>query len=292
MNAVKEKAYSKINLFLDVTGKREDGFHDVVTVMHSLSLSDDITVCANAGAGRIRVLLDGNNRLPTDSKNLAYLAAKVFMDTAGIKSDITIKLNKKIPVSAGLAGGSSDAAAVLRAMNKLFKRPLTDKLLLEVAARLGSDVPFCLIGGTALCFGRGEKIERLPSNLKLHCVVAIGDEHVSTPVAYAALDKLYSDFDGTVTTKVGTCREDILASVKEGQIKSGIFNIFEDAVLPICPIAAEIKDKMYELGASHALMSGSGPSVYGIFENEDVARAAALSLSECGVNAYYSFSAY
>ena len=132
MNAVKESAYAKINLYLDVTGKRADGFHDISTVMHSVSLSDDITVTVNSvGTRSVKLVLDGNRRLPTDSKNLAVSAAELFLSRSGIDADITVKLRKRIPVSAGLAGGSTDAAAVLRAMNKLFKRPLTDRVLIS-----------------------------------------------------------------------------------------------------------------------------------------------------------------
>ena len=189
MNACKEMAYAKINLYLDCIGTRSDGFHEIKTIMHSLSLGDAVTVMVvSRDRQSIRMHLDGNRHLPTDSKNLAYSAAALFLERAAINADILIKLDKKIPISAGLAGGSSDAAATLRALNRLFGKCFTEKALLSMAAELGSDVPYCLLGGTALCEGRGERITRLDSSIKLHTVVAVDNEHISTPMAYRMLD--------------------------------------------------------------------------------------------------------
>ena len=186
MTVVKEKAYAKINLYLDVVARRDDGFHDIRTVMHSVTLSDDVTVILDRrdkGTG-LRMLVDGNRRLPRDSRNIAYEAARLFLERAAIDASIIIKLKKRIPVAAGLAGGSSDAAAVLRAMNKLFKRPLSDRALLEIAAGLGSDVPYCLLGGTALCEGRGENMQLVATDRRLYTVLALAPgEYVSTPRA-------------------------------------------------------------------------------------------------------------
>ena len=194
MTSVKERAYAKINLFLDVLTKREDGFHEINTVMHTVSLCDEITVSIfSKGHRGVRLCLDGNKKLPTDGKNLAYSAAKLFLDRAMIDCEVGIKLVKRIPVAAGLAGGSTDAAAVLRAMNKLFSKPLSDKVLLELASTLGSDVPYCLLGGTALCSGRGEKIERLNSNIRLNAVVAVANDGV------ASEDEEFYGCDGNAT---------------------------------------------------------------------------------------------
>ena len=292
MTAVKEKAYAKINLYIDVDSLRQDGFHDIVTVMHSVSLSDEITVSLlSRGARRVTLILDGNKRLPTDAKNLCVVAANAFLERASIDADILIRLNKRIPISAGLAGGSSDAAAVLRALNKLFKRRLTDKVLLDLALSVGSDVPYCLIGGTALCKGRGERIERLNSALSLHTVVAVAKEHVSTPQAYKLLDERYSSFDGSIAHS----EPELLNGVCEGA-KSGVlalprlYNIFESVILPSCPGAMMIRSRMTELGASFSLMSGSGPSVFGIFPTEESARAAETVLREEGITAFYAHS--
>ena len=195
MNVIKEIAPAKINLFLDVTAKRDDGFHEIRAVMHSVSLSDEVTVRRLSGeGGAVRLLLDGNKRLPTDNKNLAVRAARTFLDAAAIGDSVEIKLKKRIPVAAGLGGGSSDAAAVLRALNRLYKKPFTEKMLLSLAATLGSDVPYCLIGGTAICLGRGEIMTRTRSPKPFFMVIASSGERVSTPIAYAELDALYSDF--------------------------------------------------------------------------------------------------
>ncbi|MBR2342972.1 MAG: 4-(cytidine 5'-diphospho)-2-C-methyl-D-erythritol kinase [Clostridia bacterium] len=283
MNAVKEKAPAKINLFLDVVAKRADGFHDIRTVMHSVSLCDEITARVGRGkGGSVRLTLLGNRRLPTDSKNLAALAAERFLHSAGISDNVEITLNKRIPVAAGLAGGSSDAAAVLRALNRLYKRPFTDRRLLALAAELGSDVPYCLVGGTALCEGRGELITRLPSPKSFFAVIATAHERVSTPAAYAELDELFPSFDGANTAEL----EQLLTAIREGTELSGFYNIFEAAVLPACPGAAALRSRLIELGASRSLMSGSGPSVYGIFDTEEAADRSAESLTAEGYTAF------
>ena len=201
MKALKEKAYAKINLYLDVLCKREDGFHDIKTVMHSVSLCDEVTVAISpARTSTIKLSVEGNVYIPSDGKNLAYKAASLFLEKLGIFANVNIKLVKKIPVAAGLAGGSSDAAAVLRAMNRLYKRPLTLAALCKLGAELGSDVPYCIMGKTAICEGRGELITPISTNIRLHTVIATANEYVSTPAAYSALDRHYSDFDGTVKT--------------------------------------------------------------------------------------------
>ena len=290
MVSVKEYAYAKINLYLDVLSKREDGFHDIKTVMHTVSLRDELTVTARrAERPSIRLTTLGMPKLPCDSRNLAYRAAELFLSATLISAEIDIKLVKNIPVAAGLAGGSSDAAAVLRALNRVFKRPLTEKRLLELAAELGSDVPYCLIGGTALCFGRGERMERLPERLALHLVVAIADEHVSTPQAYSELDRMFLDF----TVERDTAHERAFLYIMEG-IDSGslnaneLYNIFENAVFATCPKAELIKKTMVELGATHALMSGSGPSVFGVFSSSKDAKAAVSHFVNNGIKAYYA----
>jgi len=288
MTAIKEKAYAKLNLFLDVLSKRQDGFHDIRTVMHSVSLHDEVTVTVNNRDRRaVKLVLEGNRRLPTDARNLAFRAATLYMEKAAIDADITIKLDKHIPIAAGLAGGSTDAAAVLRCMNRLFKKHFTEKKLLELASFLGSDVPYCLVGGTALCEGRGEKVLRLNSKLHLYTVVAVDNEHVSTPLAYSSLDSLYSDFDGSVENDSSYSYGMLMSAISNGDLSGcELFNIFEKAVLPICPGASSLRARLVELGASHALMSGSGPSVFGIFDNIEAAAMAEKTLREEGKRAY------
>lgn len=291
MTSVKEKAYAKINLFLDVTNRREDGFHSIRTVMHSLSLCDDITVSITGKGKRgVTMLLDGNRRLPTDGKNIAVSAAQLFLDTLCLDYEVTIRLYKRIPISAGLAGGSTDAAAVLRAMNKLFFRPMSEKMLLSLAARVGSDVPYCLRGGTALCEGRGEKITRLPDALRLYAVIAVANERVSTPMAYTVLDEMYNNFDGSIPSCAPDASEQIIKSASTGILPGKLYNIFESAILPRCPGATGLKEKLINLGATHTLMSGSGPSVYGIFATEKEAMKAQMALTEGEITAFFAQS--
>lgn len=288
MQSVKEMAYAKINLYLSVTSKRDDGFHGIETVMHTVSLADEVTLTLQSiGKCAVRLAVDGGKWLPTDAKNIAYAAAMLFMERAGINAEINIRLVKRIPVAAGLAGGSADAAAVLRGMNRLFNRPLTERVLLSLAAELGSDVPYCLLGGTAICGGRGEQITRLPDTLSLHTVIAVAGEHVSTPMAYSALDTLYSNFDGSIPVTSGDALDELLVSIKNGTLQvSGLYNIFEDAVLPGCPGAVGIKARLKELGAKYAMMSGSGPSVFGIFGTASDAENAAATLRAEGIVAH------
>ena len=292
MASVKEYAYAKVNLYLDVLSKREDGFHDVKTVMHTVSLADEVTVTVKPSAtARVALCVVGHSKLPTDSRNLAVKAAELFLSSTLISAEVNIRLVKNIPVAAGLAGGSTDAAAVLRALNKAFKKPLTEKRLLALASELGSDVPYCLLGGTALCYGRGELIERLPERLRLNVVVAVADEYVSTPTAYAELDRIYSDFNEPRSDDHNTAFDAIMSAVTVGTLSdTKLFNVFEKAILPICSKAESVKMKMLELGATHALMSGSGPSVYGIFPDEATAVAAEKYLKEHGLRAYYALS--
>ncbi len=291
MTSCKEYAYAKINLYLDVLSKRDDGFHEVKTVMHSLSLCDELTVSLSPSNSRgIHITVSGDTRLPTDSRNLAYRAAELFLDSILLDAQVSIKLKKNIPIAAGLAGGSSDAAAVLRAMNRLAGRPLTGKRLLSLASALGSDVPYCLLGGTAICLGRGEHISRLPGAF-LHAVVAISDEHISTPAAYAGLDELYSDFTGCRDQHPDRLYDALAASLSDGASElPELYNIFENVILPICPKAEQIKAKLSSMGATHTLMSGSGPSVFGIFGTESAARAAAEALLRDGFRAHYAHS--
>ncbi len=292
MTAVKEKAYAKINLFLDVLSKREDGFHDIKTIMHTVSLCDDITVFYTpSDKTNIRITLGGNKFLPSDSRNLAYCAAALYLERSGVSANIEIKLVKRIPIAAGLAGGSADAAAVLRALNRINHRRFSDRALAEMASELGSDVPYCLFGKTALCEGRGENMTRLRDVSLGHFVIAVANEYVSTPKAYGSLDKVFSDFDGTAPTGGDVRYPIIKAAVDNGNIDpDGLFNAFEAAVLPECPGASAIKVRLLELGALASLMSGSGPSVFGVFASAAKAEAARDRLLADGVTAFAACS--
>jgi len=289
MRAVKEMAYAKLNLFLDVVAKRYDGFHEIETVMHTVSLADEITVNASpAKVASVTIRIEGEGRLPSDNKNIAVKAAKLYMEHSGITAAIKINLTKNIPIAAGLAGGSADAAATLRAMNRLFNKRFTDKMLLSLAGELGSDVPYCLNGKTALCRGRGELVSRLADLSEINFVIALSsDERVSTPMAYTMLDEIYSNFDGTVPPACSGKLDSLLSAIEIGKVDyPSLFNIFEKPIFSICFEAEKIKSQMYALGASAAMMSGSGPSVFGIFPNSPAAESAAVYLSSLGYSAF------
>ena len=292
MRVVKEKAYAKINLYLDVLSRREDGFHDVKTVMHSVTLFDTITVSAAPSAETsVKMNVFGTRFLPTDGKNLASAAAQLFLERAMTSASIHIKLEKRIPIAAGLAGGSTDAAAVLRAMNKLFGKMFSMNALASMAAELGSDVAYCLTGKTALCEGRGEIITPLPKSPNLSVVIAVANERVSTPAAYKALDGMYANFDGSIPTGGDAHYERLAQSLGNSAIDpDGLFNVFEAAVLPDCKGASKIKARLIELGAYGSMMSGSGPSVFGVFNAFDEARTACAALRAEGFRAYYAKS--
>ncbi len=288
MTAVKEKAYAKINLYLDVLGIREDGFHSIKTVMHSVSLYDEVTVTVSASKVlSIKLEIEGNRFLPTDSKNLVYRAALMFAERFGIHDEIAIKLKKRIPVAAGLAGGSSDAAATLRALNKIYRRPFATKVLLKMGEELGSDVPYCILGKTALCEGRGEKITSLDTDIKMNFIIANAKEHVSTPEAYRALDEKYSNFDGSVSNHGEKVFPALLEMLKTGVFdKTALYNIFEAPVLSTCERSSLLKQRLTELGAECVMMSGSGPSLFAVFNDKAESEAARCTLVDEGFFAW------
>lgn len=292
MTAFKEKAYAKINLHLDVVGKRDDGFHEIKTVMHTVSLCDSITVMvAPAREISINLFVEGAGFLPTDAKNLAYRAAYLFLERLGIGADVKIKLVKRIPVSAGLAGGSSDAAAVLRALNRLYKRPFTLKALMKMGAELGSDVPYCIVGKTALCEGRGERVTKIDCAPSINVVIAGSDERVSTPEAYSLLDREYNDFSDYKSEKNASLLDSLVFDLKEDRsVKEHLFNVFESSVLKRCPKSYRLKEILLSLGAEASMMSGSGPAVFGVFKSEGEAKSAQEKLIELGYRAYYAKS--
>lgn len=269
---VREKAYAKINLFLDVTGRRDDGFHNLITVMHSVSLCDEIILTATPSDERSIYVASNDPTLETNENNLIYKSALKFMSYFGIIARVDVKLDKRIPIGAGLGGGSSDAAATLRAMNKIYGLA-TDEQLLSMAAEIGSDVPFCLLGGASMCTGRGEKIDPYKCGLTSDVVIAIGEMRVSTPKAYALLDEKYCDFKERPKYNPGLDIHEV-----------NLYNIFE-SVTSLDEID-EIKRIMTENGASATLMSGSGPSVFALFDNEADAEDARKVLSDKGFSAY------
>ncbi len=267
-----EKAYAKINLYLDVTGRREDGFHNIISVMRSVSLCDEITLTATLSDKTEISIISSDKTLEVNESNLVYKSASKYLSYFKLFANVNVKLTKRIPIGSGLGGGSSDAAATLRAMNRIFGLA-SEAQLLEIAAELGSDVPFCLLGGCALCTGRGDKLHRIDGNSNFDVVIAIGKSRVSTPLAYSLLDEKYADFknytEKTPIFDIG-CYP--------------IFNIFE-GVIKLDEID-RIKEIMAEANSKHTLMSGSGPSVFGIFLNEEQSALAEKSLIEQGFLAF------
>jgi len=257
---VLEKAPAKINLSLDVLYKRPDGYHEVEMIMTTIDLADRIELCSLPDDEiRIHAL---NRYVPNDRRNLAYQAAKLIKDKLKIKKGVKIIIDKTIPVAAGLAGGSSDAAAVLRGLNKLWNLGLSFEELAGLGAEIGSDVPFCVYGGTALARGRGEKITELPPPPPCWVVLAKPDIGVSTADIYSRLD---------VSTITHPNTEAMMEAIKnrdfEGICKN-VGNVLEEVTLKLYPQVASIKEYMLRFGADAALMSGSGPTVYALVRHD------------------------
>ena len=260
--AVQVKAYAKLNLTLDVLGKRPDGYHDLKMVMQSIELSDQLTLKKQEGAG----ILTRTNLafLPSNEKNLAAAAALRFWEARGQeKQGLEIAIEKSIPVCAGMAGGSSDAAAVLRALNQMEGEPFTVTQLARIGEQVGSDVPYCVLGGTALAEGRGEILTPLPALPKCWVVVCKPDFPISTPELFNRIDsfnlRCRPDTDGTLRA---------LEAGDLGGVARRMYNVFED-VLPERQRArvAQIKNVLIQCGALGANMSGTGPTAFGLFDH-------------------------
>ena len=270
---MKLRALAKINLGLDVTGKREDGYHEVRMVMQTIQMYDQLEIKESKELG-IR-LTTNLPFLPCNDGNLVYKAAKLLMDEFDIRQGVDMNLTKFIPVAAGMAGGSSDAAAALVGINRIFKLGLSQKELMDRAVNIGADVPYCVMRGTALAEGIGEKLTRITQ--VPDCFVLIGKPgiNVSTKAAYESLqlDKISShpDIDGMIGDIE---RGDLLAMTQ----KMG--NVFEPGIIEKYPVIGEIKALMESHGALKAMMSGSGPTVFGIFDDREKMEAAAEVLRE------------
>ena len=276
------KAYAKINLYLDVIGKRPNGYHDLVTVMQSVSLFDTLSL-ERSGEG---VRLNTGGVLPADDSNLICRAAKAYFERSAAPFGVGITLKKNIPMQAGMGGGSADAAATLRGLNLLDGNRFTDEELCELSAGIGADVPFCLMGGTRLCGGIGEVMEPVPNAMQGTLVVAIGGEGVSTPAAFAELDRCYDDFR---TSERATRPQALLDAMARGDSDGAVpyfKNLFEEVIEPIRPAVGRIKRLLREHGAKAAMMSGSGPSVWGLFASRNDAERAKEALLAAGDRAF------
>lgn len=263
MNVLKiyEKAPAKINLMLDVLHKRPDGYHEVEMIMTMVDLADRLEL--NALPRDTIIISSQAGYIPLDEKNLAFQAAKLIKERYNVKSGVYIHLDKKIPVAAGLAGGSSDAAATLRGLNRLWQLGIPEEELMKLGAELGSDVPFCVTGGTALAKGRGEKLTRLPNPPQCWVVLAKLPINVSTAEVYGRLraDQLTEHPSAERMTKA-------LKNRSFQDVCGELGNVLEGVTLQMHPEVAHLKDTMIRLGADGVLMSGSGPTVFGLVSKE------------------------
>lgn len=281
-NGVELPAYAKINLYLDVTAREENGYHKIESVMQRVSLCDRVAVSVSREPGRSIFVRCNLPYVPRDARNIAYRAAELFMDAAGVCGSVRITLGKRIPVAGGMAGGSTDAAAVLRALNRLFGYPFGRARLTELACALGSDVPFCLRGGTAVCTGFGEIMSGVRSRTRLCLLIVTGGENVSTPWAFEMLDRYYQNFDARASGPARLERlTESLCAGDAARAAESMYNVFEPAIFPHRPRAARAKELLLENGALGALMSGSGPTVFGVFPDTGTRfRAGAALLGE------------
>ena len=276
MEKIELKAYGKINLGLDVIRKRPDGYHDLDMIMQMVDVYDDIVITKNK-TGKIEVKTD-TAVLSNGKDNLAYMAAKMLMDEFKIVDGVDIYINKRIPIAGGMAGGSSDCATTLMGINQLFELGLSKEDLMERGVKLGADVPYCVLGGTAIARGIGEVLTPLPAPPDCHVIIAKPPVSVSTAYVYGHIKPLEI-----------TKRPDIEAmaqSIKDGDLKkmaSLIYNVMEDVTVVEYPIISEIKQVMLDNGALNSIMSGSGPTVFGLFDDKEKAQQCVKTLEEKGL---------
>ncbi len=262
MNEIKINSYSKINLALNILDKRKDGYHEVETIIQSINLADKVIITEEREGIKIKC---NHPQVPVDSQSLAYKSAEKMLKKYGIERGVKIEIDKKIPLASGMAGGSANSATILVGINKLFSLNLSNEVLREIGEELGTDVPFCIQNGTALAYQRGEKITLLPPiNPPLWIVVINPGFKISTQWAYNNLDleKVKGRKDNTKA---------MLTVLKEGksqEIAKNLFNSFEELVIKKFPEIEKVKDRLINEGALGALMSGSGPTVFGIAQNK------------------------
>ncbi|MDE7242664.1 MAG: 4-(cytidine 5'-diphospho)-2-C-methyl-D-erythritol kinase [Oscillospiraceae bacterium] len=264
-----EKAFAKLNLSLDIVGRRSDGYHDMRMVMQSIDLADTVTVSQRAEPG---VYLTADlPYLPRGGGNIAVKAASRFFEDTGIPvPGLSIDLQKRIPICAGMAGGSSDGAAVLRVLRRLYKPDLSRERLEEIGARVGSDVPYCVRGGTVLAEGRGERLTGLPEFPFCWLVVCKPACAVSTPELFRLVQ--------VKRLRLHPKTDELLSALSAGDLEGvarRLYNVFEDVLPRKYSVVFEIKSRLLELGAMAASMTGSGPTVFGIFRSRETAQNAA-----------------
>lgn len=270
------RAMAKINLGLDIIGKREDGYHEVRMIMQTIRMYDVLEIRKKSSPG---ISLSTNlPYIPCDERNLVYNAAKILMDEFHVEEGLSMKLTKSVPVAAGMAGGSSDAAAAFVGVNRLFHLGLSQEELMKRAVQVGADVPYCVMRGTALAEGIGEKLTRLPDLPGCYILIGKPGINVSTRTAYENLDlneiRRRPDIDG------------MIRDIKNKDLYSmtgKMENVFEPGIMAKYPVIREIRDLMEKQGALKAMMSGSGPTVFGIFDDAGKMQNAARALKKSGL---------
>ena len=274
MDTIYEGALAKINLTLDVLGKRGDGYHDLQSIMQTISIRDDITL--HLGTGEPWKLVCDKDWVPTDERNLAWKAAKVFFETLGTDPNgLAIEIVKRIPGEAGLGGGSADAGAVLRALNRYYDSPLSVYALCELGAQVGSDVPFCTLCGTAMVEGRGERLRKLPDIPEMFFVVCKPDFSVSTPELYQKLDET-----AIAHRPDQRAMEAAIAKGDLAEIADKLGNVFEPVVISQHLELNYIKSILNSYGSYGQQMTGSGSAVFGIFDSFEYAAVACTMLKD------------
>ena len=259
-----EKAHAKINLSLDITGKRANGYHDVRMIMQTLELCDELSF--EKGESGVKLTTDDemlNQEQAEGSDNLVIKAANKLSEAVGRTFDVNISLKKNIPIAAGMAGGSADAAAALRGLNRLFDLGLSNDELREIAVKIGADVPFCVEGGLALCEGIGEKLTPLKGPKRLKVLICKPNIFVSTKDVYVAYDKETHPYHPNVDDMAETLRKEDISKISEL-----LGNTLESVTKSAHPVIGEIEKSMLDTGALNSIMTGSGPTVFGIFNDE------------------------
>ena len=284
-NKISLHSKAKINLSLDVLGKRPDGYHDVRMIMQSLAFGDDVEISLTPNDKEI-IIECGARYVPTDSRNIAYKAAQLIFDkyynmTKGF--GVSISILKRIPVAAGLAGGSGNAACVLIGMNKLFNLKLNKDKLMELGFTLGADVPYCICNGTVLAEGIGERLSALPALNNIPVVLVNPGIPLSTAKIYGAIDLAESVVHPDTSLLINYIRKRNISG-----LANNMRNVMEAAAIPICPEIQIIKDKLLSAGAIGSMMSGSGPTVFGIFPTFKKAVSACESFKGTKYRAFYT----
>ena len=272
-------AYAKLNLYLDVVARRPDGFHDIETVMQQISLADTFSLSFDLNEHR---KFSGNISLGLGDDNLCWKAVRYFYEALHEEPcNIGINLFKRIPIGAGMGGGSADAAAILKILNKKNGFPFTVPQLCEIGASVGSDVPFCVLGGTAHAAGKGEILTPIPAETVLHYVVCKPDVFVSTPDMYRRIDEL-----GIRPKLNADAMLSAIVSSDLREIAAAMYNAFEAPAIAFAPEIGIVKQKLLDVGALNAMMTGSGSAVFGLYENAETAALAFESLKRSNLNVF------